>query len=413
MTYTDRKGLTKLYAVIIAAIILVAAVVGVVYWRMTTSTPKSEKILLGIAMHTQSGTWHKAVATYAEWFAQDIGMDTIVVNAEYDAALQIRQVQYLISAGIDGLVWVPTETEAAAPVAKLCKDAGIPNVTFNEDVNSTNVDLCVTVGYRKIASLITKAMVSSIKEQYGEMKGPIFEIMGGLETPFSGLIHSGFTDIMSLYPNVTVYSYDVNWDPATSQRKTDETILAHGKPVAIFGGGWGPLGDAAYAALEAEGMAYPVGNPNHVLVVCGDCSPEFLAAIGEGKEDISYTEVEQYLAALPVYFCWQMIKNGVNNAKAGLPSVGSQLLPADLADDLVTLGKEHFGINPWEKPQWWPATMSEQLGHLRVSMAGGLITRNGTISGVTSDEIGIKEYDDPALYVNQVPIMKENGFESF
>jgi hypothetical protein len=46
-------------------------------------------------------------------------------------------------------------------------------------------------------------------------------------------------------------------------------------------------------------------------------------------------------------------------------------------------------------------------------MAGGLITRDGTIIGVTSDEIGIKAYNDAALYVNQVPLMEANGFESF
>lgn len=409
----DKKGLKKIYAVIIVAIAIVAVFAGVAYYELNQPKPKKETFLLGIAMHTQVGVWHKALATYAQWFAEDIGMDVIVTNAEYDPALQIRQVQYLISAGINGLVWVPAETEAAAQVAKLCKDAGIPNITFNEDCNSTNVDLCVTVGYRKIARLLAQSMVDTIVKRDGAINGPIFEILGGLETPFSLLMDQGFNDTMSKYPNVTIYSYDANWDPATSKRRTEETILAHGKPVAIFAGGWGPLGDSAYSALESQGMAYPANDSRHVFVVCGDCSPEFLANIGLDKEDTAYTEVEQYLAGLPVYFCWLMMKNGIDNVKSALPSLGSELRPENLTDNLVTLGKEHFGLNPWELPQWWPAIMGNEYGHTRISMAGGLITKNGTAVGVTPDQIGMKAYDDPALYVNQQPIMKQNGFEGY
>jgi ribose transport system substrate-binding protein len=410
----NRRALTKVYAIIIAVIIVVAAIIGVVYWQMSApSALEKEKILMGIAMHTQVGIWHKAVASYAQWFAEDLGMDTIVVNAEYDPALQIRQVEYLISAGIDGLVWVPAETEATAPVATKCKEAGIPNVTFNEDCDSEDVDLGVTVGYRKIAMLIAKEMLARIEEQYGEVQGPIFEIQGGLETPFSVLIHQGFMDTMDNYPNIDVYSYDVNWDPAESRTKTEQTIIAQGKPTAIFAGGWGPLGDAAHAALEAHEMDYPAGDPEHVIIACGDSSPLFLQNIGEGKEDIAYTEVEQYLAALPVYYCWQMINKGIDVVKSGLPSIGAEIVPADLEYNLIDLGKEHFGINPWAEPQWWPAVMDENLGHLRIMMAGGIITETGTAIALTPEEIGLKTYDDPALYVNQIPLMEENGFEGF
>ncbi|MCW4017930.1 MAG: substrate-binding domain-containing protein [Candidatus Bathyarchaeota archaeon] len=413
MAYSNKKGLTKIYAAIIVTIIIVASVVGVVYWQMTTpSQSTDEPLVLGISMHTLGTSWHTALLEYLEWFAEDLGMETIVTNAEYDPALQIQQVDYLISSGIDGLVWVASDTEAAAGVATRCKEAGVPNVEFNEDCNTPDIDLTITVGYQRIASLMTKAMVAEMAEQHGEVSGVVFEIYGGLETPFTALMHAGFDEIMSQYPDVTVVSYDVNWDDATCQQKTSEMIDAHGKPVAIFGGGSGPLANAALAALKAADMAYTVGDPNHVILV-GDCTADFLATMEEGYGDIGYTEVEQYYAALPVYYCWQMMKNGVDSVKAELPPVGSDLYPENIPDDLVALSQERYGVNPLEGIQWWPAAMSEYCGHLRISMAGSLITIDGTIKGVTADEIGVVAYNDPSLYANQAKLMEANGFGGF
>lgn len=412
----ERNGIVPPIAIVAVVIVIILVGAAAVLLSQAPSEEPSdneERFLLGIAMHTQVGIWHKALATYAEWYAEDLGMDVIVTSAEYDPALQQRQVSYMIDAGIDGLVWIPAEALAAAPIATLCKEAGIPNITFNEDVDSPDVDLNITVGYRKIAMLATKEAVARYEEQHGTMSGPIFEVYGGLETPFSILMHDGFMDTMVNYPDVDIYSIDANWDPATVKMRISDLISAHGKPTMIFAGGWGPLGDSAYLALEDAGMAYPVEDPNHVFVVCGDCSPGFLGAIGEGKEDIAYTEVEQFLAGMPVYFAWKMMNEGVDSVLAGLPEVGSSITAADLDDDLVALGGEHFGINPWDGPVWEPAVFIEEYGHPRINLAGALITKTGTTIGVSSDEIGCVSYDDVALYVNQIPLMEEQGFEGF
>lgn len=412
MALIDRKGLAKIYAAIIIVVVLIACVAGVLYYQSTTQTKNKDKLVLGIAMHTLGTSWHQAILTYLQWYAQDLGMETIVTDAEYDPALQIQQVQYLISSGVDGVVWIASDTQAAGQVATLCKQAGIPNVEFNEDCNTTDIDLTITVGYQRLAALMTQEMVARLQAQNGAISGTVFEIYGGLETPFTSLMHAGFDQIASQYPNLHVVSYDVNWDNAVCKTKTAESIEQYGKPVAIFGGGSGPLANAALEALKDANMAYTVNDSRHVILV-GDCTEEFIQTMSQGYGDVGYTEVEQYYCALPVYYCYEMMTKGVSTVKATIPAVGQNLTPSDISDNLVTLFSERYGVNTLEGIQWWPAVVNETNGHLRFSMAGSLVTVDGALKGVSTSEIGCVAYNDTSLYPNQEKLMEANGFAGF
>lgn len=71
--------------------------------------------------------------------AEEQNIKTILVDAKEDTAKQLGQVENFVVQGVDAIICIPVDTEAAGPMVTAAKDAGIPLICVNREIKSEDV----------------------------------------------------------------------------------------------------------------------------------------------------------------------------------------------------------------------------------------------------------------------------------
>lgn len=64
------------------------------------------------------------------------GVTVSIQDAEFDASKQLQQVENFINAGMDAVIIKPVDADACEPISEACKEAGIPLIVVNSEINS-------------------------------------------------------------------------------------------------------------------------------------------------------------------------------------------------------------------------------------------------------------------------------------
>src|SRR5688572_23999278 len=73
----------------------------------------------------------QTVADAATAKADELGVELTIVSAEEDTATQLGQVENFITEGVDAILVIPVDTDAAAPMTEAAQAASIPLVYVN------------------------------------------------------------------------------------------------------------------------------------------------------------------------------------------------------------------------------------------------------------------------------------------
>jgi inositol transport system substrate-binding protein len=73
----------------------------------------------------------QTVADAAQVKADELGVELNIVSAEEDTATQLGQVENFITEGVDAIIAIPVDTDAAGPMTEAAQAAGIPLVYVN------------------------------------------------------------------------------------------------------------------------------------------------------------------------------------------------------------------------------------------------------------------------------------------
>lgn len=84
------------------------------------------------------------------------------LNADGDAAVQERQADQLIAAGIDVLVLDPVSSAGAAPIVVKAKDEGIPVISYDRLVADANLDYFVSFDGQAVGRLQAESLVAAM-----------------------------------------------------------------------------------------------------------------------------------------------------------------------------------------------------------------------------------------------------------
>ncbi|MGJ9385327.1 substrate-binding domain-containing protein [Salipaludibacillus sp. CF4.18] len=103
-------------------------------------------LVIGISLPDATHGWMGALIDNAEQQAKEIkeseGIDYIMTNAA-DPNSQANDVDDLISQGVDVIVMLPIESAALSPVGQKIKDAGIPLVIVDRELENDAADVVV------------------------------------------------------------------------------------------------------------------------------------------------------------------------------------------------------------------------------------------------------------------------------
>ena len=205
------------------------------------------------------------------------------LNADKDAQRQASQVDTLISDGVNAIVAIPWDIEAAVTMAQVSEASGVPFVTMDQapaDLES----VAYHVGGDPCADGTT-AGEFFVKAADGQ-PFKLLEIQGGLAND-NGIRRSRcLNDALAAAPNITVIAQvPTDWSTERAMIGAQNALQEHPDLNGIYQP-WNDGLTGIFSALEARGRLVPVGEEGHVVFVSIDGLPLGCKAVRDRLVDL-------------------------------------------------------------------------------------------------------------------------------
>lgn len=255
----------------ISAILLVGGAVA--YWLLAPApAPVEQSAPPGIRIGFSLGTlreerWQRDIDLFTER-ARELGAAVVPAYANDDAKLQVSQAENLILQGVDALVVVAQDGQAAADIVAKAHEAGIPVLAYDRLIAHPKLDLFVTYDSRIVGELEAREIVRRVP------KGT-YAYIGGSTTDNNAFLHKeGAMRVLKPLIDrgditLAVDAFSPGWRPDEAY-KTMKTYLAGGKSIdAVVAANDGTAGGVVQA-LEEKGLAgkVPVAGQDADLAAC-------------------------------------------------------------------------------------------------------------------------------------------------
>jgi ABC-type sugar transport system substrate-binding protein len=219
--------------------------------------------------------------------AEKAGLETLpVANANGDAGKQITDFHNLIAQGAEGIIVVPTDSDAIAPALAHAASQNVPVVAI--DIGPAGGEVAMIVRADNVR------MGEDACQQMGEAlggEGTVLSMMGDQATTNGRDRTSGFNACMAeRFPEIEVIEQPTYWktDRATSVAQTVVTstpdlagIYMQSDAVMLAG---------VLNVLKSADRLTNVGEPGHIYLISIDGTPFALEKIREGLLDAAISQ---------------------------------------------------------------------------------------------------------------------------
>ncbi|MEN2767907.1 sugar ABC transporter substrate-binding protein [Ornithinibacillus xuwenensis] len=189
-----------------------------------------DTIKIGFSMDTlEEERWAKDKELFREEL-EALGAEVEIMVANEDAALQISQVETLISNGVDLLVVVPYYTETAAAIVEKAHLAGIKVLSYDRIIKNANIDLYVSFDNEMVGQLQAEAMTNLVP------KGKYVYIGGAITDNNAILVKKGVFNILQPYidrGDITVVydQWTEDWNPDNAYKNMLAALEANNNQI--------------------------------------------------------------------------------------------------------------------------------------------------------------------------------------
>ncbi len=239
------------------------------------------------------------------------GYTPVVYNPDFDGAKQISMMEDALAAGdLAGIIVHPIDSALIVNAIKKANDAGIPVV--NVVAGSTGGNVLVTVKNNTLAegSNACEVIVKELKARYGEVKGKVLEVHGGLQDDVAKGRSKGYHDCIAAYPNVkTITTEATGWSLPLAESGTRDALTANPDIDAIFSHA-DYFNDSIEAGLVAANKLFARPDPKHVIWTSVDGAPHALDRIRKGIMDQTSANPNYAYGEWAVKFLTDFIDNG-------------------------------------------------------------------------------------------------------
>ena len=214
------------------------------------------------------------------------GYEPVVYNPDFDGAEQINMMEDAIAQGeLAGIILHPIDSTLIVSAIEKANAAGIPVV--NIVAGSEGGDVLITVRNDTAAegSNACEVIVAGLQEKYGEVRGKVLEVHGGLQDDVAKGRSAGFMECIEDYPNVTVVTTSADgWSLTLAESGTRDALTANPDVDAIYSHA-DYFNDAIEAGLVAANKLFPRPDPNHIIWTSIDGAGQALDRIRAGIMD--------------------------------------------------------------------------------------------------------------------------------
>lgn len=205
-------------------------------------------------------------------------VEVLMTDAKDDPAVQLNQVETLLTKGVDAILIVPVDISALKPVFRQVKEDGVKLVIANRmPAEEFHGEFDVYTGSESIqAGLLQAEWVAQAMQPEG---GKVGIIMGPLGHEAARMRTEGNKQIFAKYDNIEiVMDAEAKWDRAKGMQVAENWIQSGTKLDAIL---CNNDEMAIGTLLAAEGAGIADGD----LIIAGvDATPDALEYLGKGLD---------------------------------------------------------------------------------------------------------------------------------
>lgn len=285
------------------------------------SEKENRKLKIGFSMDTLiEERWVKDKDMFKEAI-EALGAEVEIKAANGNDTLQIAQAETLISQGVDLLVLVPHNAEAAASIVGKAQMAGIPVISYDRLVMNANVDLYISFDNEKIGALQGIAITQLVPS------GKYVYIAGAETDNNAHLMKKGVYQVLRPFINngnieVVYDQWTEAWLPENAKKNMKAALAAnHNQIDAVIAANDATAG-AVIEALEEEGLA------GKIPVVGQDAELEGVRRIVEGTQSMTVYKSIKSLTQQTAEIAVKMAageeiytSTTLNNGKKNVPTV--------------------------------------------------------------------------------------------
>lgn len=268
----------------------------------------AEDYTIGALLSDTSNTFFVTMADAIKAKGDELGVKTIILDGANDSAKDVTNMEDLISAKVDIVLYNPVDSDAAAAVVEMAAKAGIPVISIDRSVNGAEVISHIAsdnvYGGRIATELILEKMGG---------EGAIAEIQGMAGASAANERHQGFDEaIAAAGDKVTIVSSQIgDWDTTKAMGIMENILMANPEVKGVFCAN-DNMAIGAVQACQQNGRA-------DVIIVGFDAEQVALDAIEEGTMLATVQQQPALMGELGVENAIAYLKGETIEASIGAP----------------------------------------------------------------------------------------------
>ncbi|MFT4124414.1 MAG: substrate-binding domain-containing protein [Microbacteriaceae bacterium] len=186
---------------------------------------------------------------------QELGdYDIVYSNADQDADKQQQQAEAAIAQGVKVLILDPVDADAAASIVSEASAAGIPVVSYDRLISSSDLAFYVSFDNEQVGVLQAQTLLDGLSAE-GETSGGLIMINGSPTDSNATAFKEGAHSVLDDSGLDLLAEYDTpDWSPDKAQAWMEQQVTKYaGEFVAVYAANDGTAG-GAIAAMQSAGI---------------------------------------------------------------------------------------------------------------------------------------------------------------
>ena len=209
----------------ILALVLVAVL------SLSVVSAFAEEYIIGALLSNTSNTFFATMQKAIEAKAKELGAKAIVLNAGDDSAKDVTNMENVLSAGANIVLYNPVDSDAAAAVAQMAIDKGVKVISIDRGVNGAEVISHIASDNVYGGRIATEKLIELLGG-----KGVLAEIQGMAGASAANDRHAGFEEAVAAAGDaVKVADSQIgDWDTTKALGIMENMLTAHPDIQAVF-----------------------------------------------------------------------------------------------------------------------------------------------------------------------------------
>ena len=260
-------------------------------------------IKIGLSFGTlQQEHWVKS-QNIMQQVADEEGVELLVQAANDDMARQISQCENLITQGVDVLILVALDTDAATPIIQTAHEADVPVIAFQRNPQNCDVDYFCGNDLHDGGVMQAEYAVGVAPEgNYALIEGTPDDInarnlYGGQMEVLQSLVDAGTI-------NIVMEQWCANWNANDALSYIEDAMTANNNDIQFLMTTNDAFAGAALTVLEEQGLA------GQVMTTGIDCDLAACQRIVEGTQGMTVYQCYPFIADMTIRAAIQLAETG-------------------------------------------------------------------------------------------------------